>query len=154
MSNGAAGLTGCCERRQGSSSSHFSRSYVFRTRVATPNSGTQLQLLKADGSVITSMTLPSTDGWQNWKTDSTTVSLQAGIQKLRIYSKSGVWNINWIEFSPTSQGGATTGGGGGGNGLTRYVKVQVYGGQNPYQNSEWNNWNVGTASSSNISSNP
>ena len=37
------------------------------------------------------------------------------------------------------------------SGITKYIKVNVYGGANPYNNSEWNNWNVAT-STSNISS--
>jgi hypothetical protein len=35
---------------------------------------------------------------------------------------------------------------------TRYLKVNVYGGTNPYNNTEWNNWNVGSATASNITS--
>jgi hypothetical protein len=37
-------------------------------------------------------------------------------------------------------------GGGGGTGTTNYIKVNVFGGSNPYSNAEWNNWNVGTGS--------
>lgn len=35
-------------------------------------------------------------------------------------------------------------------GSKKYIKVNVYGGSNPYNNSEWNNWNIGS-SGSNIS---
>ncbi len=35
---------------------------------------------------------------------------------------------------------------------TKYIKVNVYGGQNPYNNSEWNNWNTSTATSNIVSS--
>ena len=37
-------------------------------------------------------------------------------------------------------------------GPAKYINVQVYGGSNAYNNSQWNNWNVGIANASNISS--
>jgi hypothetical protein len=37
-------------------------------------------------------------------------------------------------------------------GATKYIRVNIYGGSNPYNNSQWNNWNVGTANATNISS--
>ncbi|MDQ6843401.1 MAG: PKD domain-containing protein, partial [Bacteroidota bacterium] len=37
-------------------------------------------------------------------------------------------------------------------GGTKYINVNLYGGSNPYINSAWNNWNVGTAYTSNITS--
>lgn len=38
------------------------------------------------------------------------------------------------------------------NGTTRYVKVNLYGGTNPYNNNEWNNWNLGSTKSNIASS--
>ena len=35
---------------------------------------------------------------------------------------------------------------------TKYINVNLYGGSNPYNNTAWNNWNVGTAYASNITS--
>ena len=35
---------------------------------------------------------------------------------------------------------------------TKYVKTNIYGGTNAYSNTEWNNWNVGTAKATNKSS--
>ncbi len=46
---------------------------------------------------------------------------------------------------PASQSGSTE--------TAKYIKVNLYGGTNPYNNSEWNNWNVVTASGSNASVN-
>jgi len=37
-------------------------------------------------------------------------------------------------------------------GTSKYIKVKVYGGSNPYSNAEWNNWNVGTAVKANVTS--
>lgn len=36
--------------------------------------------------------------------------------------------------------------------VTKTINVNLYGGSNPYNNAAWNNWNVGTSSSSNITS--
>jgi dienelactone hydrolase len=38
------------------------------------------------------------------------------------------------------------------NANTRFVKINLYGGTNPYNNTAWNNWNVGTVAATNISS--
>ncbi|MFL5787495.1 MAG: PKD domain-containing protein [Flavisolibacter sp.] len=214
-------------------------SYEFSVRIATPNPGSQIQLRKSDGTVLASLTIPATNGWQDWTTINTNASLTAGTQTLRVYTVSGAWNFNWFELTsgtvstshpvanagsdktitlPTnsvtlSGSGSDTGGSitsylwsqisGPSNasitnpnaastlvsslvqgtyqfqlkvtdnlgatatstvnvivnaaitvssGATRYIKVQVYGGSNPYVNSEWNNWNVGTASATNINS--
>jgi len=76
--------------------------YTVGFRVATPNSGTQFQVRKADGSVLTTVTLPNTGSWQSWQTVSATIALNAGRQTLRIFTSnaSGGWNINWMDFKP------------------------------------------------------
>lgn len=72
--------------------------YTVNFRVACPNAGAQFQLRKSDGTVLATMTVPQTGGYQNWATINTTVTLPAGVQTLRIYSLSAGWNINWMEF--------------------------------------------------------
>lgn len=37
-------------------------------------------------------------------------------------------------------------------GTTKLVKVNVFGGTSPYNNAEWNNWNIGTGGRSNVTS--
>jgi dienelactone hydrolase len=37
-------------------------------------------------------------------------------------------------------------------GTAKYIRVNIYGGTNPYTNGEWNNWNVGSQAATNISS--
>src|SRR5215211_5558283 len=74
--------------------------YTLNIRVATPNSGAQLQLRKADGSVLSTVNLPNTGWWQTWQTISTTITLQAGTQSIRVISTAAAgWNINWMELS-------------------------------------------------------
>lgn len=115
-------------------------SYTASFRVASPNTGGQLQLKKADGTVLATVSVPQTGGWQTWTTVNATVSLAAGQQTLRVYASSGGWNFNWLDFASTSTG------------TSKYVKVNIYGGSNAYSSSEWNNWNVGTGSGTNITS--
>jgi endoglucanase len=81
--------------------------YTLKVRVATPNTG-QIQLKAVDGTVLGTVTIPSTNGWQSWSTFTTNVTLPAGTQKLRIYDASGAWNFNWFELVPGSSSTTTT----------------------------------------------
>ena len=76
-----------------------SGTYTLSVRIATPNNNSQLQLIGANGSVLTTISVPNTNGWQKWTTANTNVSLPAGTQKLRVYSSNGSWNINWLQLS-------------------------------------------------------
>jgi predicted esterase len=112
-----------------------SADYTVNFRIAAPAANSQLQLRKADGSVLTTVTIPATGGYQTWATISATVPLTAGNQVLRVYGVTAGWNINWFEF--TAVPSQTT---------NRFIKVKVYAGVNPYNNAEWNNWNINSAS--------
>jgi beta-glucanase (GH16 family) len=81
-----------------------SGSYTVGFRVASPNANTQVQLKKG-GTVLTTVTIPNTGGWQVWTTVNGTASLTSGSQTLQLYASVGGWNINWVSF--TSGGGAT-----------------------------------------------
>lgn len=73
--------------------------YTVNFRVATTDAGQQLQLKTSDGSVLATVNIPQTGGFQTWRTVSVMVSLKAGTQTLRILSvQNGWWNINWAEF--------------------------------------------------------
>ncbi|RYZ51686.1 MAG: carbohydrate-binding protein [Sphingobacteriales bacterium] len=106
-------------------------SYTVNFRVAAPAANSQLQLRKADGSILTTVTIPATGDYQAWTTVSATVALTAGNQVLRVYAATAGWNFNWFEFA---QGTTTPGG-------AKYIRVNVFAGTNPYNNAEWNNWN-------------
>jgi hypothetical protein len=82
--------------------------YNISFRVASPNSGSQLQLRRPDGSVLSTVNIPNTGSWQTWQTVTTTAALAQGQQTLRVYSLGNNWNINWIEFSPNTTPGPTT----------------------------------------------
>jgi hypothetical protein len=79
-------------------------SYPVNLRVASPNGG-QLQIKNSAGTVLATVTVPNTGGYQNWQTVTATITLPAGSQTLRIYSSSNGWNFNWWEIGTT--GGTT-----------------------------------------------
>ncbi len=103
--------------------------YTVNFRIASPNTGTQLQLKKGT-TILTSVNIPKTGSWQTWQTVSANVTLVAGAQTIRIHALKGGWNFNWFEFLQTQTQDSA-----------KYVKVNLYV-NNPYSNSEWNNWNL------------
>jgi endoglucanase len=78
--------------------------FAVNLRVASPNGG-QLQIKNSAGTVLATVTVPNTGGYQNWQTVSANVSLPTGSQTIRIYSASNGWNFNWWEISTS---GTTT----------------------------------------------
>ncbi|HEY4290856.1 MAG TPA: carbohydrate-binding protein [Puia sp.] len=74
--------------------------YTVGFRVATPNAGASFQLTKTDGTVLSTVKVPNTGGYQSWQTVTATVTLAAGVQTLRIKSvASPIWNINWMQLT-------------------------------------------------------
>lgn len=78
--------------------------YLVEFSVSSPYDGTQLQLQKA-GQVLATLTVPNTGGWQNWETVSASVQLPAGSQTLRVYAVTNGWNLNWLNFSSSTEQG-------------------------------------------------
>ncbi|MGZ4026793.1 MAG: carbohydrate-binding protein, partial [Flavisolibacter sp.] len=75
--------------------------YTVNFRIASAANGAQFQLKNASGSVLTTVNVPNTGGWQTWQTISATVTLPAGQQTIRLFCTSTpgtVFNINWLEF--------------------------------------------------------
>jgi len=74
-------------------------SYTLNLRIATPNWGAQFQVKNSGGAVLSTVTIPTTGSFQTWQTISTTVSLAAGTQTIRLQSSASAgWNINWLEI--------------------------------------------------------
>lgn len=73
------------------------KAYTVQFRVSSPYTGTQIQL-KSGSTVLTTVTVPNTGGWQTWQTVSATVNLTAGSQTLQVYAPTNGWNLNWINF--------------------------------------------------------
>jgi hypothetical protein len=76
-------------------------SYTLAFRVASANSGGQMQLRNSSGSVLATVTIPGTGGWQTWTTVNATASLSGGTQTLRLFAVSGGYNVNYVQFSTT-----------------------------------------------------
>ncbi|MGE4183269.1 MAG: carbohydrate-binding domain-containing protein, partial [Limisphaerales bacterium] len=76
--------------------------YQFRFRTARSPAGSRaLRVLVAGVDKTGSVTIPRTVGWQTWTTVTKTgVSLDPGIQTLRIQTDVGGFNLNWVEIAP------------------------------------------------------
>jgi hypothetical protein len=72
--------------------------YTINARVASPNTGGQIQL-RIGATTLATLNVPNTGGWQTWSTVSTTVSLNAGTQTIRAQVVTGGFNVNWLQFS-------------------------------------------------------
>jgi len=74
-------------------------SYTVKFRVANSYGSGKIELRDGSGKTLAQMDIPRTGGWQSWTTISTTATLSAGDQTLRIHAAKGLWNINWFEVS-------------------------------------------------------
>jgi hypothetical protein len=72
--------------------------YNISFRVASGTAGGQLQLRRGT-TVLATVNITGTGGWQNWTTLNTTATLSAGTQTLRLHAVSGGYNVNWVQFS-------------------------------------------------------
>lgn len=79
-----------------------SGTYNVAFRVASAPGGGQLQLMSGT-NVLTTVDVAATGGWQSWVTKTTTVTLTAGRQTLRVYASHADFNMNWFEFSVPAQ---------------------------------------------------
>jgi hypothetical protein len=72
--------------------------YTVNFRLSSIYSGTQFQVKNSSGTVLATVNVPATGGFQTWQTTSATISLAAGTQTIRLQSISALgWNINWLE---------------------------------------------------------
>ncbi|MEA4850667.1 MAG: cellulase family glycosylhydrolase, partial [Paludibacter sp.] len=77
-------------------------SYKMDFRISVNAASAQIAVLKdQNGSMVPlkSVSFGNTGGWQNWQTQSATVSLTAGKNIIRLLSRSDGYNLNWIQFS-------------------------------------------------------
>lgn len=74
-----------------------SGTYTLEYRVASISGNGQIQF-KIEDNILTTTNIPNTQGWQNWTTVSTTTSLTAGNQIIRLYASGAPFNINWFRL--------------------------------------------------------
>ncbi|MFF2483324.1 chitobiase/beta-hexosaminidase C-terminal domain-containing protein [Paenibacillus sp. NPDC058071] len=80
--------------------------YNVELRVASPYENTQLQL-QTSGTVLATVNVPNTGGFQNWQTVAASVNLTAGSQTLRVYAVTNGWNFSWLNITRASAPVAT-----------------------------------------------
>ncbi|MCR5889175.1 carbohydrate-binding protein [Hymenobacter sp. J193] len=81
-------------------------SYNVDFRVASAVGNATLQLRNSAGTSLGSISVGNTGGWQSWTTVPMTVTLPAGIQKLRVHAVASTGcNLNWLTF--TTAAGST-----------------------------------------------
>lgn len=76
-------------------------SYSLEIRYSTPDENTKAELALFDNNSKTSLVtidFPVTGGWQNWSTKTVTVTLPAGVHRLRYYVTSARFNTNYFNF--------------------------------------------------------
>jgi predicted esterase len=79
--------------------------FTLQLRVAATGSGGKIEIRNSDSVVLATVNVPATGGYQTWTTVSTTVTLSAGMQNIRLKSVSDIpWNINWLQFGLIGQG--------------------------------------------------
>lgn len=78
-----------------------SGTYLVEYRVASMNGGGTISLEQNSGSTILgTVGVPATGGWQTWTTVSHQVTLSAGTQNFGFGIPAGGYNVNWIRFTP------------------------------------------------------
>ena len=77
--------------------------YGLSLRVAS-TVGSQFQVRNSGGTVLATVVVPNTGGWQNWQTVTANVTLAAGVQTIRVHSVTSGWNFNWFEIGTVSAG--------------------------------------------------
>jgi len=76
--------------------------YTVQYRVASPNATGQIVLSQNATDVSAVSTIPNTGGWQTWANVNSRVYLNAGVQSLAVFAKTGGFNINWIKLTAES----------------------------------------------------
>ncbi len=75
-----------------------SDTYVWKARVATPDSGKSFHI-EIDDQNVGTLAVPKTGGWQTWTTtQSEPITLSAGIHRLRVVFDSDRLNLNYVEL--------------------------------------------------------
>lgn len=85
--------------------------YTVKFRLASGTTGAQFQIRSAGGSVLSTVAVPGTGGWQKYVDVTTGISLATGNQTLRLYSTATPrWNINYFDLTnPAGSSGTSDG---------------------------------------------
>lgn len=77
--------------------------YTFQYRTAAMYAGGKFELQLFDAqqrkTVVAQYAVPSTGGWQTWKTTTAKARLPEGNYRLRVYIVNKEFNMNWLSFT-------------------------------------------------------
>lgn len=74
-------------------------SYTIQARVSAQDPGKTFYIEFGGINKTGNLSVPDTNGWQNWTTVTKTVTLSAGVQIMRMVSNSADFNLNYIDIS-------------------------------------------------------
>ncbi|NME67137.1 carbohydrate-binding protein [Flammeovirga aprica] len=75
--------------------------YTLEYRIASQNGGGELQIEKAGGgNSFGTIMIPSTSGWQNWRTVSHDIQITENLNEIAINIRNGGFNLNWFSLTP------------------------------------------------------
>lgn len=83
--------------------------YKITYRVASLNGGGKFTLNESvDQSLIDTVSVPKTSGWQSWVNVERTVTLSAGKHNFLIKVVTGGFNLNWFKIEPVSSSSSSS----------------------------------------------
>jgi endoglucanase len=71
--------------------------FDLQFRVSRGSAGTATFQLQTGNSILDTITVDYTGGWEIWQTKTVRINLATGIQTLKLKALGGNWNINWFE---------------------------------------------------------
>jgi endoglucanase len=80
-------------------------SYRISYRVASTGTTGNISFERPGAGVLGAIAVPSTGGWQTWRTITHNVNLAAGQQTVRLNIKGGGFNLNWFQVESASTPG-------------------------------------------------
>ncbi len=76
--------------------------YKITYRVSSYNGGAVISLRDAANTSLGSVPIPKTGSWTNWIEVEQTVTLQQGVQSLKVFADVGGLNLNWFKIEQVS----------------------------------------------------
>ncbi len=79
--------------------------YRIDLRVASDVGGGRIDVSRVgSGSILGSIDVPDTGGWQSWSTITLDLDLVPGAYRFRLDAALGDWNLNWFEINDPTEG--------------------------------------------------
>lgn len=72
--------------------------YKITYRVASPYTTAKIMLKSGSNVDMGLVSVPKTGGWQVWTDVTQTLTLQQGVQSLKVFAQAGGFNFNWLKI--------------------------------------------------------